>query len=159
MAREMVVSALEPRSVAPRVTLLLPVTYLLHLAEEWFGGFVSWSGAVLGTAITVERFVVINAVGFVMFASGTAAALRFPRMAWFGTSFAALVGVNGVLHTLATLALGRYSPGTVTGLLLYLPVSALVLRASAARLPRTVFAASVAFGVLLHGFATWVALL
>jgi hypothetical protein len=105
-----------------------------------------------------ERFAVINASGFLLFGAGTLAAFHHPRMAWFATSLAALVGLNGVLHALATLGLGRYSPGTVTGLLLYVPLSAAVLRASSASLSPPRFAGSVALGVALHGLVTFTAL-
>jgi len=85
------------------------------------------------------------------------AAYFYPRMAWFSASFAALLGLNGLLHTLATLGLGLYSPGTVTGLLLYLPLSAIVLRASATQLSRTIIANSVLFGVLIHSLISLLA--
>lgn len=144
-------------SVAPRIAVLLPALFLLHLAEEWFGGFSAWTGAVLGKQVSPERFLAINGIAFLVFTAGTLAALRSPRMAWFAASFAALVGLNGALHTLATLGLGRYSPGTITGLLLYLPLSATVLRSSAARLPAALFVRSVLVGVALHGLVAVIA--
>lgn len=143
----------------PRAAIYLLFAYLLHLAEEWFGGISEWTRVILGIEISPERFVLINASAFLLFAIGTLAASSIPRMAWFSASFAALLGLNGVLHTLATLGFGVYSPGTVTGLLLYIPLSAIVLRASYAQLSRSVFASSVLFGVLLHGFVALLAFL
>ncbi len=99
----------------------------------------------------------INGIAIPIFVVGTVAAYYFPRMAWFSASFAALLCLNGLLHTLATLGLGLYSPGTITGLLLYLPLSAIVLRASATQLSGTVFASSVLFGVLIHGLISFLA--
>ena len=145
--------------VAPHATILLLIAFLLHLVEEWFGGFPAWASDALGTELSPERFVLINVFGFLLFGIGTLAAIRNPSMAWFGASFAALVGLNGVLHTVATLGFGSYSPGTVTGLLLYIPLSVIVLRSSVARLPRAIFASSVLFGVLLHGLASYLAFL
>jgi len=78
-------------------------------------------------------------------------------LAWFSASFAALLGLNGVLHTLATMGLGLYSPGTVTGLLLYIPMSVIVLKSSFTQLLRTIFASSVLFGVLIHGLISFLA--
>ncbi len=141
----------------PRMALLLPVAFLLHLAEEWFGGISAWTLIALGSDISTERFVMINGIAFPIFVAGTVAAYYYPRMAWFSASFAALLGLNGLLHTLATLGLGLYSPGTVTGLLLYLPLSAIVLRASATQLSRSVFASSVLIGVLIHGLISFLA--
>jgi hypothetical protein len=144
---------------APRATVLLPIALLLHVVEEWFGGFPAWTLIAVGKELSPERFVLISAVGFLLFAVGTLAAVRSPQMAWFGVSLAALVGLNGALHTLLTLILGQYSPGTVTGLLVYIPLSAVVLRSSSARLSGGIFASSVLFGVLLHGLASFLAFL
>lgn len=137
--------------------MLLPVALLLHIVEEWLGGFPAWTGIALGSELGADRFVLINAVGLVLVGIGTLAAFIDRRMAWLVVSFAALVGLNGVVHILFTLGLGLYSPGAVTGLFLYLPLSAVVLRSSAARLPGSVFAGSVVFGVVLHALATLVA--
>ncbi len=144
-------------SSVPRMALLLPVAFLLHLAEEWFGGISAWTLIALGNEISPERFVLINGIAFPIFVAGSVAAYYFPRMAWFSAFFAAMLGLNGVLHTLATLGLGLYSPGTVTGVLLYLPLSVVVLRASATQLSRSVFASSVLFGVLIHGLISFLA--
>jgi len=147
----------DSHSAALRAALLLPVAFLLHLAEEWFGGISAWTLIALGNEISPERFVLINGIAFPIFVAGTVAAYFYPRMAWFSASFAALLGLNGLLHTLATLGFGTYSPGTITGLLLYFPLSVVVLRASATQLSRSVFTSSVLFGVLFHGLISFLA--
>lgn len=147
----MIASATEPHTGAPRAAAFLPIAYMLHLAEEWFGGFTDWTLTVPVYDVGPERFVLINAIALAIFVIGTGAALLSRRMAWFAASLAALLGLNGVLHTLASLGFGSYSPGTVTGLALYIPLSVVVLRSSAARLPRPVFLGSAVFGIILHG--------
>jgi hypothetical protein len=138
--------------------ILLPVAVLLHQIEEWFGGFPAWATIILGSEISPERFLSVNALGLAIFVVGTLAALLSPHMAWLGVSLAALIGLNGVLHAFASLATESYSPGTITGLLLFVPLSALLLRSSARRLSRAAFAGSVVFGVLVHALATFSAL-
>jgi hypothetical protein len=145
-------------SVAPRIALLLPPAVLLHVVEEWFGGFPAWTVAVLGDGVSPERFLAVNAVGLVLFTVGTLAALRYSGAAWLVVSFAALFIVNAVLHTLATLGWGLYSPGLITGLLVYIPLGIVVLRKSASRLPKPVFVRAILFGVLFHAVATATAL-
>jgi len=139
---------------APRIAILLPVALLLHQAEEWFGGFPEWVLLATGSGITPQRFLLINAVGFLLFLVGTLAAFLDSRMAWIVVSLAALVGFNALLHSVATVVVGSYSPGTATGLLLNLPLSVAVLRSSAATLPLSGFIGAVVLGVLLHGLAT-----
>ena len=141
------------QTVAPRTTALLPIAYLLHLAEEWIGDLPGWFLVALGTEVSDERFLLVNGIGLLVFVTGTWAALRYRQMAWFAASLAALFGLNGVLHTLATIGLGSYSPGTITGLLLYIPLSVVVLRSSSARLATPVFAGAIVFGAALHGLA------
>lgn len=143
---------------APRTVLLLPVTYLLHLAEEWFGGFPAWTAVALGAEVSSERFLLINAIGFPLFCLAAVTSVRNRRMAWIGASMAALFGLNGIVHALATLALGTYSPGTITGLLVFLPLSVLVIRSFSARLPRPVLARAIVAGILAHGLVTFIAL-
>ena len=147
----MTTATADNQTVAPRTAGLLPIAYLLHLAEEWFGGFSAWTRTALGFEVSEERFLLINGIALLVFVSGTLAALRYRRMAWFAASLAALLGLNGILHTLASVGLARYSPGTITGLLIYIPLSVIVLRLSSARLATPVFAGAIVFGVALHG--------
>jgi len=86
---------------------------VLHLGEEWFGGFLAWTPIALGYEISVERFILINATSLAVFIIGTVSALRYPRMNWFAATLAALLTLNGILHTLATFGFGYYSPGRI----------------------------------------------
>jgi hypothetical protein len=151
-------SANDIDSFPPRIALLLPVVLLFHQAEEWFGGFPEWTRLLAGNEVSSERFILINAVGLFLITFWTLAAFREPRMAWIVASVATILGLNGVLHALASVLLGRYSPGTTTGVLLSLPLSVIVLRASVAGLPRAQVFGAVLAGVLLHGVVTYLAL-
>ena len=145
-------------SFPPRVALLLPVVLLLHQADEWFGGFPEWTRYAVGNGVTDERFLLINAVGFVLFTISTLVAFRERRAAWIVASLATLMGLNGVLHAVASMVVDRYSPGTATGLLLSLPFSIVVLRAAVAALPRGLVFGAIAAGVLFHSLVTFLAL-
>ena len=151
-------SAIDKDSFPPRMALLLPVVLLLHQAEEWFGGFPEWTSVAVGNGVEPEQFLLINAVGLVLFTVWTLAAFRERRMAWIVASLATLLGLNGVLHAVASILVGRYSPGTATGLLLSLPFSVFVLRAAVAGLPRVQVVGAIIAGVLFHGVVTFLAL-
>lgn len=137
---------------------LLPIALLVHQVEEWFGGFPEWTSFAFGDGVEPEQFLLINAVGFLLITFWTVAAFRAPRLAWIVVSLSTLLGLNAVLHALATVLIGRYSPGTATGLLVSLPLSVVVLRSSADGLPNGQFVAAMVAGVLLHGMVTFVAL-
>lgn len=145
-------------SFPPRVALLLPVVLLLHQVEEWFGGFPEWTRYAVGDGVTAERFLLVNAVGLALFTIWTLAAFREQRIAWIVASLAALMGLNGVLHAVVSVLLGRYSPGTVTGVLLSLPFGIVVIRSALAALPRGLVLGAITAGVLFHGLVTLLAL-
>lgn len=154
----MTAAATDRTSFPPRVALLLPIVLLLHQAEEWFGGFPEWTRYAVGNGVTPERFLLINAVGFVLFTIWTLAAFRERQIAWIVVSLATLMGLNGVLHAVASILVDRYSPGTLTGLLLSLPFCIVVLRAALAALPRGSVFGAMAAGVVFHGLVTFLAL-
>ncbi|MFQ5349213.1 MAG: HXXEE domain-containing protein [Thermoanaerobaculia bacterium] len=96
---------------APRIVLLLPIAVFVHQVEEWFGGFVPWVDEVVGYSITPEQFLAVNAVGLLLFTGGILAAASAPGAIWLAGAVAALAGVNGVAHIVASLVFGSYSPG------------------------------------------------
>ncbi len=144
----------EKFSAAPVAVILLPVAVALHIAEEWFGGFVDWAGLALNLNIGNERFLAINAVGLVLIVIGAVSAYREPRAAWIGVSIAALVGLNAILHTVLSVIVGAYSPGTITGLLLYVPLAFIIIRWAAAHLSGRVVGGAILFGIGIHVVAT-----
>jgi len=154
----MTTTVIDRPSFPPRVALLLPAVLLLHQVEEWFGGFPEWTRYAAGSGVTAERFLLINAVGFVLFTFWTLVAFRERQISWTIVSLATLIGLNGVLHAVASVVVGRYSPGTVSGLLLSLPLAIVVLRAALAALPRGLVFGAIVAGVLFHGLVTVLAL-
>lgn len=97
-----------------------------HEIEEfaWPGGFRAWY---IGYSPHVEptmtpRFLIgINAL---VLAAAALAAIYFksPAMRLLWLAVASSVGINGVWHLQATLRTRRYSPGVVTGTILYIPL-------------------------------------
>jgi hypothetical protein len=142
----------------PRVAFLLPIVLVLHQADEWFGGFPEWTTLAFDDGVEPGQFLLINSIGFLLITFWTLAAFRVPEMAWIVVSFAALLGLNGALHALASVLVDRYSPGTATGLLLSIPLSLVILRSSARVIPRRQFFGAILAGFLLHGVVTFLAL-
>jgi hypothetical protein len=61
-----------------------------------------------------------------------------------------MITVNGLLHVIATVAYSTYSPGTVTGLLVFVPLGCLSLWSMSRCLPRHQFVLAVLGGVAFH---------
>ena len=133
--------------------LLLPGAYLVHLAEEIWGGhgFVRWAAAHLSAAFSQPDFLLINATAWpLMFVASLAAVLR-PALRWAILTVAAILLINGTLHLGATMVTGTYSPGLVSGVLLYLPLGVLAVRRVGRDLRKTTVVMAMALAVALHG--------
>ena len=123
-------------------------------------GFVEWANSLMQEGITERLFFAVNLVAFIV-TTALAAVARLAcsretivvMLAWL--SF--LMFGNAILHITGTVALGRYAPGTITSVLLYLPFFyVFVLRAlrqfSIAWVNAAAVVAVAAFPMLLHGY-------
>ncbi len=116
----MATTAVGPKS--SRVFYLAPVILLAHQVEEW-PGLRQWLNRHVEPDISQSGFVALNAVGLLITVTLAAASARRKEatvilfMAWLGF----LMLANGLVHLAASLAYQEYVPGTVTGVVLYLP--------------------------------------
>lgn len=113
------------------LALALPVVFVCHVTEE-APRFVEWFNSLVTPGISKRLFLSVNATAFAitlvlggLVAMSRQAALAVITVAWVGF----LMLANGIFHLVGTVVHGRYSPGVVTGTLLYLPVSFLFMRA------------------------------
>jgi preprotein translocase subunit Sec61beta len=115
---------------------LLLAAAALHVVEEWLwpGGFLDWFRrfAPFAAALTPGLAVVVNAA---FLALVLAAAILAEDRLVLSLSAAALCFVNGLLHVVGTIKTREYSPGVVTGALLYLPLAVAVYAAADAAGP------------------------
>jgi hypothetical protein len=103
------------------------IAVIAHLFEEfvWPGGFIPWyRNYPPGFRATVStRFIVIINAIFVIMAVIPPFLHSSPRAWAFWLVVACIAGINGVFHLVATARARRYSPGVVTGALLYIPLA------------------------------------
>ena len=137
-----------------RLGWLFPVTYLIHILEEWFGGFVAWFARVLGAGLTEGAFLSLNAAALVGMTVGVALAYSFGRMRWLFVSFGTVTLINAAAHVAASIATVSYSPGVLSGALLWLPLGFVTVRAGRGALKRRSFVAGIIVGVLMHAAVT-----
>ena len=80
----------------------------------------------------------------------TTLGIVLPEFAWFLAAFATMVTLNAVLHVVGSLATASYSPGLVTGVLLFLPVgTAALVHCRRVLAPQRFLMAAVA-GIVVH---------
>lgn len=148
------------RSGAGAWTLLFPLTYALHVGEEYWGGesFWRWVSRVSGVSLSEAEFLAINAVGLtVVTVVAVSAALSGPVARVGVPALGTVVAANGLLHVVASLLTGTYSPGVVTGLVLWLPLGVHALRRAWRERAGAEFATGVLVGLAAHAAVSLVA--
>lgn len=138
---------------------VLPAAYLVHLLEEYFTGVTLpvWLNTHLDADLSNSDFLTVNgiAMAIVLFNAVTFSVGR-GRM----TVMVAIITVflvNGLLHGLGSLYWGQYSPGTITGLAIYVPLGLLALYRLWQVLRRNVWQVGLAVGLVAHAMVITIA--
>ncbi|MGD9140208.1 MAG: HXXEE domain-containing protein [bacterium] len=135
-----------------RYVWLFPATYFVHIVEEIHAGeaFPAWISGLSGVEVTKSAFLTTNAVVLagMLLLSGLVA-LR-ASLSWLVAVLGATVVLNGLLHVTVSIFTGSYSPGAVSGLLLWLPLGGLAMWRARSWLAPRVWLAAVLGGVALH---------
>jgi hypothetical protein len=142
----------------PLLVWLLVGAYAIHLMEEWIGGLPEWLAVVIGRPVPRPAFIVINAIAMVCAIAAaraaseraTARTARGAGSGWPAIAIATVVLVNAFLHILGSLVTATYSPGLFTAVILYLPLSQLLLMRAWSQAEPGVFQRGVWAGVLVH---------
>jgi hypothetical protein len=142
----------------PPLVWLLVAAYAAHVVEEYVGGFPEWFAVLSGRAMPREVFLAINAIALVAMVLAARAAIRRAPLGWLAIGIATILLVNGVAHLLASVVTGTYSPGLITGVVLYLPLAQLTLLRAWHQAPPWLFWQGVGTGVIAHVAVTLTAL-
>lgn len=97
-------------------TLIITIA-LLHIVEEYYGGFISFVGSII-PGITLSHFLFINAL-FILY---VVVALISDKQILV-LSVPLLLIVNAAIHIISSMVFWAYSPGVITSVFLYVPVS------------------------------------
>jgi multisubunit Na+/H+ antiporter MnhF subunit len=115
---------------APAPVWLFPVTYVVHLLEEYFvaGGFPNWAQRALGIQLSNREFVAWNAFALAAMCAGALLVSRYRRFRYIEIGLAIAVLGNVAAHVLGSLATQTYSPGLITGVVVWIPLGWFRLR-------------------------------
>ena len=104
---------------------LFPLTYIAHVAEEFWvrGGYSNYLRERYSVELSPRRFLVLQSLGLSLVITGATLAitLRFPV-----TMLAMLSAItlgNSLVHIARSLRDGAYTPGLLTAVSLWLPLS------------------------------------
>src|ERR1700744_2749019 len=108
------------------LTLLLPAAIMLHVTEEFLfpGRFIEWYQELIPSKAKGTRpgyLVWINTLMIGVCVIPVALGLS-PRGVNVWYCVMAIAGINAIFHITGVVKLKKYSPGVVTGVLLYLPL-------------------------------------
>ncbi|MEE8585932.1 MAG: HXXEE domain-containing protein [Acidobacteriota bacterium] len=129
---------------------LLPLSYGIHIAEEYWGGFVDWSARTSGTGLSLGVFLATTSAGAILSLLGIFLSNRRKRQAWIPITMASFFILNGIVHLAWTVTTLSYSPGLISGLLLWVPLGAAVLKRSSRIYSSSFFLKSAAGGFVLQ---------
>jgi hypothetical protein len=142
---------------------LMPAAFAPHILEEYGTGFPGWVSTTLGGVMTNQAFLINNAVFMAILVSLTlwaslrpGAASAFILLSWAsGNQF-----WNFVFHLTTTALYDRFSPGLLTAVLLYFPVSVAVAWTTLKQkvLSPVAFTLAASIGAALMGVVIWVGL-
>ena len=121
----------EPKArPTPAAVWLFPVTYVVHLLEEYYvgGGFPVWAQRALGVQLSNREFVGWNVFALAIMCVGALLVSRHPRFRFIEIALAIAVCGNAAAHVIGSLATWTYSPGLITGVLVWIPLGWFRLR-------------------------------
>ena len=130
--------------------LLFPATYLLHIVEELWGGLPARMAELSGLVVPDAAFLAANVLFWVLLAGAVMFVLRRPSGAPLVVVLGTIVTINATLHLGGALLTASYSPGLVSGVLLWLPLGASALAGGHRALSERSFRSGVFMGVLAH---------
>jgi hypothetical protein len=146
-------------TTAPLWSLLIPATCLVHIVEEYAGGFperfaeqLSLSGPANAT------FLLANGFFWLLMLGAAGLATRRTGWAWALPCLGTIIALNAVLHLSGALLTGSYSPGIVSGLLLWFPLGIAALSWGRRNLSTRKFRRGIILGVVAHVMAPVVGL-
>lgn len=103
---------------------LFPITYLLHIAEEYWGGegYSAYLLRLRSVHLSPTRFLLVQSIGLALVIVGIILArrLQFPNL--LSVILGSVMLVNGLTHTIFSLANTEYVPGLLTSILLWIPL-------------------------------------
>jgi len=134
------------------ITWLLPAAYLIHLLDEYFSGdsLPDWISAVFNVSLSLDDFIIINSIGF----AAVLVIITLFSLDKIDHFFPAALGIlfftNGIIHLIASIFTASLSPGTISGVILYVPLGVLIFRKIFPALTRGQRSLAVVTGIIIQ---------
>jgi len=139
---------------------LFPITYLIHIAEEYWGGegYSAYLMRLRGVHLGQTRFLLIQSFGVFLMALGVILARRLGFLEMMLVILGATVLVNGLTHTVTSALNGGYGPGLFSSLLIWIPLGIATLFCFKGRVSERRYWLAVVIGLGINSVFTIVTL-
>ena len=103
---------------------LFPLSYLIHIAEEYWGGegYPAYIFRLRGVHMSTARFLAAQSVGFFLVTIGVIVARRLKFLPMMLVILGAVVAVNALTHTVTALSSFIYGPGLWSSIFVWGPL-------------------------------------
>lgn len=142
-----------------KLILFIPASYLVHIVEEYWCGeqFFIWLNHFAGARMTAKSFLLLNGIFFFIMIMACAIAL-YRRDDRVPLVLASIILSNAFLHLIGSIATNSYSPGLISALLLWLPLSLIWLLRYQPTVSAPKKIACIAIGLLIQVIVSFLAL-
>lgn len=136
----------------PPLVWLFLAAYVAHLSEELFAGpgLPLWLARIVGQPVPMPAFIAINTAAVAAMIVGIRAAVRREEAGWVVVAIATIVLTNAIAHLIGSIITGTYSPGLITGFVLYVPLASIALLRAGYQAEGRMFQVGVMAGLLIH---------
>ena len=131
---------------------LLPSAYVVHIIEEFYGGegLPMWLSHFINANISNLDFILINSVALSIVVLFSFYYSFYKQNNLLFLALISLFFINGIVHLAASIYSNTYSPGSVSGVLLYLPIGVFIFKKLKPLLTFSERAAGIGLGFLIH---------
>jgi hypothetical protein len=137
------------KTFSPNQTaMLLPLSLLAHQLEEYFGKFPIWYSNLLDAQLSDQDFIMINGIGLLLI-SGFSLSYFFNKNNLILVALGTLIFVNGIIHLVLSIFTLSYSPGVISGVILFLPLGTSIYLRILPKLEKKEKIAAISIGLLL----------
>ena len=137
---------------AKHIVRFLPFAYLGHLLDEFYlgSGFADWFSGLFKISLLESDFLIINSVAFLFVVIITILFNLGKINNFIPTVLGVLFFINGIVHLIITTLTLAYSPGTISGILIYIPFGIIVFKNIFPLLEEKKRTSSIASAIAIH---------
>jgi hypothetical protein len=131
---------------------LFPITYLIHVTEEYVAGVALAPSPtkIRGANLTPTQFLILQGFACSLLVLGIVLSRRFNFRPWLLICLATVVMVNGLFHVAGSLRIAGYNPGLISGVLIWIPLGVATLIRLKRRMRPNMYWTAITVGVLIN---------